>query len=243
MSQSERVFRIATYLKSGRCLAPQALWREFATSPATIKRDIAHLRDSMHLPVVFDRARWGYRLDLEAESNGAEPPRLGLSAEELRVLLGTRALLASVNAGPMLAPQRDRLVGRLSHLLKIGTHGADDSAMRFDIQVGQSQDSSLPAFEAIANALLARKRLAIEVGTGNGSPAEHEVSPQRLLHADGHWYVEVFRHDTETSERLRVDTIVEAEVLSAAATDLSDGDGRDVTSNIGANNKPAADPH
>lgn len=196
----------------------------------------------MHLPVVFDRARWGYRLDLDAE-NESEPPRLTLSAEELRVLVETRGLLARVNAGPLLAPQRDRLVGRLSHLLKLGTHGANDAALRFDVQSGASLDSAMPAFETIANALLARKRLSIEVATGNGTPAEYEVSPQRLVHVDGHWHLDAMRHDTDMSERLRVDTILGAEPLSAAATELLDGNGHDITSGTVDDSKPAEASH
>ena len=53
MSQTERLYRLKSFLDAGRCLTRQFLLEEFGTSPATVKRDIAHLRDRMNAQVVF----------------------------------------------------------------------------------------------------------------------------------------------------------------------------------------------
>ncbi len=72
MSQTERLYRLKNFFDAGRCLKRQFLLEEFGTSPATLKRDIAHLRDRMNAPVVFDRERAGWRLDLQAATIGTQ---------------------------------------------------------------------------------------------------------------------------------------------------------------------------
>ena len=56
MGQTERLYRIKSQLDAGRCLNKGVLLAELGISPATLKRDLAHLRDRMNAPVVFDRA-------------------------------------------------------------------------------------------------------------------------------------------------------------------------------------------
>jgi predicted DNA-binding transcriptional regulator YafY len=83
MGQTERLYKIKSRLDAGRCLQRAQVLQEFSISPATLKRDLAHLRDRMNAPVVFDRARNGYRLDAAAQLPGTqyELPGLWLSAE------------------------------------------------------------------------------------------------------------------------------------------------------------------
>ena len=91
MSQTERLYRLKSFLDTGRCLTRQFLSEEFGTSPATVKRDIARMRDRMNAPVVFDRERGGWRFDRQAATIGTpacsnlrcsrvdvEPPRVAL---------------------------------------------------------------------------------------------------------------------------------------------------------------------
>ena len=89
MSQSERHYKIHHLLALGKCLGKQRLLDELGVSPATLQRDLAHLRDRMNMPVVFDRARGGWRLDQSRRGAGTqyEIPNLWLSAEEIHALL------------------------------------------------------------------------------------------------------------------------------------------------------------
>jgi len=48
MSQAERLYRLKNLLDSGRCLPRARLLTDLGISPATLKRDIAHLRDRMN---------------------------------------------------------------------------------------------------------------------------------------------------------------------------------------------------
>ena len=88
MSHTERLYLLKSFLDAVRCLTRQFLLEEFGISPATVKRDIAHLRDRMNAPVVFDRERAGWRLDRQAATIGTqyELPGLWLAADEIHAL-------------------------------------------------------------------------------------------------------------------------------------------------------------
>ena len=95
MSQTERLYKIAAHLKAGRCVTPAALTQEFEISPATLKRDIAHLRDRMNMPIEFARDLRGYRLDPKAQQIGTqyELPGLWLAADEVHALSHLKVFL------------------------------------------------------------------------------------------------------------------------------------------------------
>lgn len=75
MSQTERLYRLKSLLDSGRSLAFERLLAALGSSPATLKRDIDHLRHRMNAPVVYDRvqgfARRYQRAWLETPATGA----------------------------------------------------------------------------------------------------------------------------------------------------------------------------
>ena len=75
MSQTERLYKLKSPLDAGQCLDKARLLAELETSPATLKRDLAHLRDRMNAPIVFDRERSGWRLDRAAVA--PNPPANG----------------------------------------------------------------------------------------------------------------------------------------------------------------------
>ena len=70
MSQTERLFRINQLLSLGKCLSPERLLVDLGVSAATVKRDIAHLRQRMNAPIVFDRDRRGWCMDRSQPSVG-----------------------------------------------------------------------------------------------------------------------------------------------------------------------------
>ena len=71
MSQIERLYKLKSYLDAGRCLTRRFLLEDLGTGPSSLKRDIAHLRNRMGAPIVFDRERGGWRLDQQAVQAGA----------------------------------------------------------------------------------------------------------------------------------------------------------------------------
>ena len=55
MSQTDRIARIRRLLDERRSISRQTLLDQLEVSPATLKRDLAFLRDAMNTPIVWDR--------------------------------------------------------------------------------------------------------------------------------------------------------------------------------------------
>lgn len=103
MSQTERLYKIRHLLALGKCLGKQRLLDQLGVSPATLKRDLAHLRDRMNMPVVFDREGGGWCLDQSQHGAGVQFELAGLwfTAAEIHALLTMQRQVAYVNAGAL----------------------------------------------------------------------------------------------------------------------------------------------
>ena len=227
MSQTERLYRIAAYLKAGRCVSRDALLQEFEISPATLKRDIAHLRDRMNMPVAFAREQRGYRLDPTAQQIGTqyELPGLWLAADEVHALLTMQHLLTHLDAGGLLGPHIAPLMTRLTQLLGKGTHRAADLGRRIRVQTVGARRVHLPHFQAVGSALLQRKRLVIDYhGRGRDLTQQREVSPQRLIHYRDNWYLDAWCHLRKALRSFSVDAIRRVQVLERAAIEVPDAE-------------------
>lgn len=197
MGQTERLYRIKSQLDAGRCLHKAVLLAELSISPATLKRDLAHLRDRMNAPIVFDRERNGWRLDAATQLPGTqyELPGLWLSAEEIHALLTMQHLLAHLDTGGLLGPHIAPLAERLHKMLGSGVRASAEVARRIRVQSIGARKVELPHFEAVGTALLRRQRLQIEYhGRGRDSISQRQVSPQRLIHYRDNWYLDAWHH-------------------------------------------------
>ena len=72
MSEFVRLGRYTTLLGGRQAVSRDELMAKLEISPATFKRDIAKMRDQMHVPIRFDRERGGYVLD-QSEKASALP--------------------------------------------------------------------------------------------------------------------------------------------------------------------------
>lgn len=60
MSEIARLYRYKGLLSRRGAISASAIQAELEISPATFKRDIAKLRDQLHVPIIFDRDLGGY---------------------------------------------------------------------------------------------------------------------------------------------------------------------------------------
>jgi hypothetical protein len=83
---------------------------------------LAHLRDRMNAPVVFDRERKGWRLDAIAQGAGTqyELPGLWLSADEIHALLTMQHLQALLDMAGLPGPHIEPVTERLHKMLGTG---------------------------------------------------------------------------------------------------------------------------
>jgi predicted DNA-binding transcriptional regulator YafY len=225
MGQTERLYRIKHQLDAGRCLNKRALLDELEISAATLKRDLAHLRDRMNAPVVFDRDRKGWRLDATAQAVGTqyELPGLWLSADEIHALLTMQHLLAHLDKGGLLGPHIAPLTERLHKMLGSGVRAGSEVARRIRVQTVGARKVHLPHFEAVGTALLRRRRLHIGYhGRGRDLASDRVVSPQRLIHYRDNWYLDAWCHLRKGLRSFALDAMSSARVLDRPAIDVSD---------------------
>jgi predicted DNA-binding transcriptional regulator YafY len=70
LAQTDRLYKLKHWLDAGRCLTRGFLLAELEVSPATLKRDLALLRNRMNAPIAWDRDRRGWWLDRSQPSVG-----------------------------------------------------------------------------------------------------------------------------------------------------------------------------
>lgn len=225
MGQTERWYRIRRWLEAGRCLTPDELQRALEVSPATVKRDIQHLRHRMNMPVAWCDERGGWWLDRRDAVIGPqyELPGLWLSAEEIHALLTMQHLLANLDQGGLLGEHIEPLRQRLAGLLDGGAPPRAEIARRIRVQTVGARRLHLPHFQALGSALLRRQRAVIHYhGRSTDQRSAREVSPQRLVHYRDNWYLDAWCHQRNALRSFSVDAVQAVQVLDRAAIEVPD---------------------
>ena len=223
MSQTDRIIRIRKLLDERRAVSRRLLLETLEVSPATLKRDIAFLRDAMNIPIAWDRELGGYRLD-PAQTSGTqyELPGLWFSDKEIHALLTMQHLLANLDPGGLLAPHVQPLVARLNKLLGSAENTADEVRRRVLIVGIGKRSMKLAHFENIGSALLRRKRIAIRYyARGRGEETTREVSPQRLVHYRENWYLDAWCHLRGALRNFALDSIRQVALLERPAKEVA----------------------
>jgi predicted DNA-binding transcriptional regulator YafY len=218
MSEIARLYRYKGLLARRGAMSAAAIQAELEISPATFKRDIAKLRDQLHVPIVFDRDLGGYRM--EQGHTDSELPGLWFSHDELLALLTIQQLLSQLEP-TVLAATLKPIKGRLSELM--GQHGLEqqDVAKRILILNTHKRTLAPRVFEVLAAATMARQRIQIShLNRQTSQTVEREVSPQRLVHYFGNWYLDAWCHLRNGLRSFSVDAIEKMTVMDEAATEV-----------------------
>jgi len=224
MSGMERIYQIDQMLGNRPVVTRAELQERLGISWATLKRDLAYMKDRLNAPITYDRDLGGYRF---AKGRRVGPqyelPGLWFSAEEIHALLTMQHLLANLDTGGLLGPQIQPLLARLSGLLGSADNPAEEVQRRIRIQTVGAREFHLDHFQAVGSALLRRKRLIIRYhARGTDEVTEREVSPQRLNHYRDNWYLDAWCHLRDGLRAFAVDAIEHAEILDRRARDVSD---------------------
>ena len=225
MSGLERAYQIDQLLAGRKFVTRAELLDRLGVSWATLKRDLAYLKDRLHAPIVFDRELGGYRFDHESKQIGPqyELPGLWFSAEEIHALLTMQHLLSNLDTGGLLGPQIKPLLARLSGLLGAADDPVEQMQRRIRVQTVGARRFDLDHFQAVGSALLRRKRLLIRYhARGSDEVTEREVSPQRVIYYRDNWYLDAWCHLRNDLRAFAVDRIERAEILDTRAKDIAD---------------------
>lgn len=225
MSGMERIYQIDQILAGRKFVPRKELQERLGVSWATLKRDLAYLKDRLNAPIIFDRDLGGYRFEAESKRVGPqyELPGLWFSAEEIHALLTMQHLLSNLDTGGLLGPQIKPLLARLTGLLGSADNPVEEVQRRIRIETVGARQFHLDHFQSVGSALLRRKRLVIRYhARGTDEVTEREVSPQRLVHYRDNWYVDAWCHLRDGLRAFSVDAIEHAEILDKRAKDVAD---------------------
>ena len=215
MSEISRLYRYKGLLSRRGAMSAADIQAELEISPATFKRDIAKLRDQLHLPLVFDRELGGYRM--EHGHTYTELPGLWFSHDELLALLTIQQLLSQLEPR-VLAPILKPIQGRLTQLMSERGLAHQDVAKKILMLPATKRTLPPKLFEAVAAATMVGKRIQIvHRNRHTTTTAEREVSPLRLVHYRDNWYLDAWCHLRGDLRSFAVDAIDQLTTLDIPA--------------------------
>lgn len=223
MSVNERFYQIDQMLNDRRSVSFKELQERLEVSPATLKRDLAYMRDRLNAPIIYDKELGGYRFENQVTGTQYELPGLWFSAEEIHALLTMQHLLADLDTGGLLGPHIKPLLSRLVALLGTADDSVEQVKNRIKVETVGARQFHLDCFQAIGSALLRRKRLVIDYhARGTNEVTKREISPQRIIYYRDNWYLDAWCHLRNSLRSFSVDAIRRAEIIEKKAEDISD---------------------
>ena len=222
MNRTERLYRIDQLIHQRGAVPRQELLDELEISWATLKRDMAYLRDRLNAPIVFDNDRGGYAFDRSGAGPQYELPGLWFNAQEIHALLTMHRLLEELDTGGLLGPQIAPLMARLNGMLDSSAGSAQEVMKRVRVIPSQNRPVSAKWFELVGSALVQRHRLDIAYYTrGRNERGRRELSPQRLVHYRNTWYLDAWCHKTDSLRVFALDAIEDAKMIDRRARNIS----------------------
>lgn len=222
MSQFERLHRITNLIQARRLVSFNDLMQELEVSRATLKRDLAKLRDSFNAPIVHDREAGGYRLGAPNRGPAFELPGLWFSPEEILALMSMYQMLEGTDESGLLGRHIKPLMTRLQALLDAADGSANEILKRVKLISVQRRRVEPKHFETIGAALVKRLRLVIDYyGRTRDRRSEREVSPLRLVNYKGNWYLDAWCHPSDGIRMFSLDSIEGARLTDQKAKEVS----------------------
>ena len=211
MNRAERIYRLHAALKSSRPVSLHVLIEKLEVSHATIKRDLAYMRDFMEAPIEYDRSANGYRYNPDAE--GFELPGLWFNETELFALLATEQLLEAVQPG-FLTPWIGPLKSRIRKLLEHSGHHNKIVTTRIRLQPMAQRSVRQDLFGLAASAVLGEQPLEIEYhGRQRAKITRRQIHPYRLLHYRDNWYLIAWCEQADDYRTFSLDRIQQASLI------------------------------
>ena len=172
-------------------------------------------------PIEYDRELNAYRFGTPGVGPRHELPGLWFSEPELYSLLVAHELLGSLGGDGVLERHLEPLQARIRELLGAGQRKTDALLERVRIVNAARRPVPARTFELIGEALLRRRRVHLCYLTrGRASVNRRDISPQRLMHYRGAWYLDAWCHAKDAMRRFALDAIQEARLLEAPSVDV-----------------------
>ena len=226
MERTERFCKIEMLIRSRGCVSFADLMTELAVSRATLKRDLDHLRTRMDAAIVYDRDRNGYRFETVGRNGRrsfmAESPGVWFNEREIHALLTMHQLLDGLGVNGSMSRHLQPLLDKLHGMLGTSETVARELTRRVRVVAPVHRPVRGRHFERLASAVLERRRLRLTVdGDDGGRERDRVVSPMRLVHEDGVWFLDSWDHDHEGLCRIPLPSVRSVERLDLRAKEVS----------------------
>ena len=222
MNQTERLYRIDQLIRQHGVVPFESLQNALEVSRATVKRDIAYMRDRLNAPILYDRERGGYCFAPSPIGPQYGLPGLWFNDREVLALLTMHRMLEDLDTGGLLGPHVLPLIARLKALLGAASDSADEIIKRVRIVAAQNRPVAPDCFEVVGSALVSRRRIEIAYFTRSRNVRGlRELSPQRLVHYRNAWYLDAWCHRTDSLRVFALDAIEQARLVDRRARDVS----------------------
>ena len=220
MGRTERLFRITSLLREAKKIRFAEMLDRLDVSPATLKRDLKYLRETLGTPINYDAFERAYQMDTSGHRGKREIPGFWFDESELLALAFACRLLEELDPHQQLAPKLRLVLERLTASLpKDAWQG--DWMDRIRLFMPGRREVSSQIFDSVAAAVLQRRRLKIRYFTRSRAVhSEREVSPQRLIFQKA-WYVDAHCHKVNGLRRFSLDAIESASVLDTSTLDIN----------------------
>jgi predicted DNA-binding transcriptional regulator YafY len=223
MSNSERIYRIDQLLNDKKLVSFQELLDRLEISPATLKRDLAYMRDRLNAPIVYDKELNGYRFEANTESYSL--PGLWFTPEEIYALLAMDHLLGNLDASGLLGKQIKPLQSRLLAMLDSTDNSIEEIRKRVKIEKIGARKLNYDFFQEIGLSLVKRKRLLIEYQSrSKNENTSRQISPQRVIYYRDNWYLDAWCHQRNALRSFSLDAIQKVELLDSIALDVDENE-------------------
>jgi len=222
MDRSERFIRMAQLLHEQGTVTRETFIAELEVSPATFKRDLEYMRDRYNAPIVWDADAGGYRFEASGDGPRFELPGLWFNEGEAYALLMMEHLLASLDQSGFIGKHVAPLRTRLAAIMGRGVSSADDMRERIRLIAFAPRSLPLEHFATIGLATQQRRRLQVSYyARSTDSTSQREISPQRLVHYRGNWYLDAWCHLRKDLRKFALDGIRDAKALDTPADNVS----------------------
>ncbi|WP_310626209.1 WYL domain-containing protein [Limnohabitans sp.] len=223
MNRTERFYKINQLLCAKQAVSPAILMHRLEVSYATLKRDIAYMRDRLNAPIVWDRDAGGYRLAANATQVGEayQLPGLWFSAAQLYALLAAHKIFSDM-VPSTLNETIDPLREQIARLLATSGHKATAIEQRVFLLSMAKRQVTPPHFQQLTTGLLERQQIEVQAWSRSRNETRtRTISPQRLVHYRDNWYVDAWCHWRQALRSFAVETLLELRLLNEPAHEVS----------------------
>jgi len=217
MDKLERAYRLHVLLKERRTpVSLRSLCEMFGCSESTAKRTLRDLKN-LGAPIYCVEGQ-GHRYDPHI---AFELPGVWFSPEELHALLTIERLAGSLVDG--LFEEEIGVIREKTAALLGGHLPAPQEMRRIRVLTAGIRAKSLSSFALVASAVLERKQLHLTYhGRQRNAETERNVSPQRLVHYRGNWYLDAWCHRADDLRTFALERIMHARLLNEPCREVPD---------------------